>query len=82
MQRLLRDRIAVLADGLLVLSDEFSGWVDSARRIDLLCLDAAANLVVVGLNRGDDGGPGAGPWSRRWWTGCLHPRRRAQIRHC
>lgn len=56
IQRLLKDRIATLEDGLLVLTDEFSGWSDSARRIDLLCLDREANLVVVELKRDEDGG--------------------------
>jgi hypothetical protein len=56
IQRLLKDRIATLEDGLLVLTDEFSGWTDSARRIDLLCLDRDANLVVVELKRNEDGG--------------------------
>lgn len=56
IQRLLKDRIASLEDGLMVLTDEFSGWADSARRIDLLCLDDEANLVVVELKRNEDGG--------------------------
>ena len=45
-----------MEDGLLVLCDEFSGWADSARRIDLLCLDTDANLVVVELKRDEEGG--------------------------
>ncbi|WP_431266828.1 hypothetical protein [Dankookia sp. P2] len=56
IQRLLRERIGAIEDGLLVLAEEFAGWVDAARRIDLLCLDALANLVVVELKRGSDGG--------------------------
>ena len=55
IQRLLRERIDSLGEGLMVLAEEFSGWVDSTRRIDLLCLDASANLVVVELKRNDDG---------------------------
>lgn len=56
IQRLLRDRIASLEDGLMVLTEEFGAWSDSSRRIDLLCLDRNANLVVVELKRTDDGG--------------------------
>ena len=56
IQRFLRERITSLENGLMVLTDEFSAWRDSARRIDLLCLDAEANLVVVELKRDDDGG--------------------------
>lgn len=55
IQRMLRDQIAVLGEDLLVLSDEYGGWIDSNRRIDLLCLDAEANLVVVELKRDDAG---------------------------
>lgn len=56
LQRLLRDQISVLGDDLMVVAEEFGDWVDSSRRIDLLCIDADANLVVVELKRTDDGG--------------------------
>ena len=56
LQRLLRANITCLGEGLMVLAEEFSGWQDSARRIDLLCLDQDANLVVVELKRDEDGG--------------------------
>lgn len=56
IQRLLKDRIACLEEGLMVLAEEFSDWQDSSRRIDLLCLDTDANLVVVELKRTNDGG--------------------------
>lgn len=56
IQRLLRNNIECLEPGLLVLAEEFSDWQDSTRRIDLLCLDANANLVVIELKRTADGG--------------------------
>jgi hypothetical protein len=56
IQRLLKHRIECLEDGLMVLAEEFSDWQDSSRRIDLLCLDTDANLVVVELKRTNDGG--------------------------
>jgi hypothetical protein len=56
LQRLLATRIEALEEGLLVLAEEFGDWADSARRIDLLCLDADANLVVVELKRDETGG--------------------------
>ena len=56
LQRLLRDRIDVIAKGCLVLAEEFGDWDDSRRRIDLLALDAEANLVVIELKRTEDGG--------------------------
>lgn len=56
IQRLLKDRIDCLEEGLMVLAEEFSDWQDSSRRIDLLCLDTDANLVVVELKRTSDGG--------------------------
>jgi hypothetical protein len=55
LQRILRDQPDVLEQGLLIISEEFSNWQDSGRRIDLLGLDATGRLVVVELKRGDTG---------------------------
>ncbi|MDP9918533.1 hypothetical protein J2W24_004193 [Variovorax boronicumulans] len=56
LQRLLREQISVLDERFMVIYEEFGDWLDSSRRIDLLCLDADANLVVVELKRTEDGG--------------------------
>ena len=56
IQRLLRQQISVLDERLMVIAEEFGDWLDSSRRIDLLCIDSHANLVVVELKRTDDGG--------------------------
>lgn len=55
LQRLLKANIAVITDDVLVIAEEFAEWEDSKRRIDLLGIDRAANLVVVELKRDDDG---------------------------
>ncbi len=56
LQRLLQDQIEVIVPDAMVLAEEFGDWEDSRRRIDLLCLDKEARLVVVELKRGEDGG--------------------------
>lgn len=56
IQRMLREQISVLDDRLMVIAEEFGDWLDSSRRIDLLCIDSEANLVVVELKRTEDGG--------------------------
>ncbi len=56
LQRLLRDNIAVLGEGLLVIAEEYGDFDGSGRRIDLLAIDAAANLIVIELKRTGDGG--------------------------
>jgi hypothetical protein len=56
LQRRLKASISVLSPGLMVIDEEFGDWEDSSRRIDLLCLDRDAHLVVVELKRTDDGG--------------------------
>lgn len=56
LQRLLREKIEVIAPGTLVISEEFGSWDNSLRRIDLLGIDKEANLVVIELKRTEDGG--------------------------
>ena len=56
LQRLLRDQIEAVSPDTLVIAEEFGEWTDSRRRIDLLGIDKAANLVVIELKRTDDGG--------------------------
>ena len=46
LQRLLRADISVIGDDLMVMAEEFGDWEESSRRIDLLCLDKQARLVV------------------------------------
>ncbi len=54
LQAVLRDHISVIAPDTLVIAEEFSSWDRSARRIDLLCVDRNARLVVVELKRTSD----------------------------
>ena len=54
LQRLIRDHIDVISPNTLVISEEFSGWDRSDRRIDLLGVDRQARLVVVELKRTTD----------------------------
>lgn len=56
LQKLLRENIEVISPDTMVISEEFSQWEDSYRRIDLLGLDKNANLVVIELKRTEDGG--------------------------
>ena len=56
LQRLLRSQIQALDADLMVISEEFDQWVESSRRIDLLCIDRDADLVIVELKRSADGG--------------------------
>ncbi len=56
LQRLLRENISVIAPNTLIISEEYGGWDESRRRIDLLGIDRDANLVVFELKRTEDGG--------------------------
>lgn len=51
LQTLIRDKIEILGEKLLVIGEEFSDWEESTRRIDLLAIDENANLVVIELKR-------------------------------
>ena len=54
LQRLLKANVSVIAPEVLVISEEFSEWEDSKRRIDLLAIDTDATLVVIELKRDND----------------------------
>lgn len=56
LQAAIRDDIGVLDPDLLVVAEEFGHFEDAQRRVDLLCVDRAARLVVVELKRTQDGG--------------------------
>ena len=56
LQRLLQDQVDVVDPNVMVLAEEFGHWTDSKRRIDLLCLDRDARMVVMELKRTEDGG--------------------------
>lgn len=56
LQSAIRDQISVLADDILVVSEEFGEFEDANRRIDLLCVDHEGRLVVVELKRTKGGG--------------------------
>lgn len=53
LQRLLRSKIDVIANDVLVIAEEFSDWEGSKCRIDLLGIDRNANIVVIELKRND-----------------------------
>ncbi len=55
LQAALRDKISVISPDTMVIAEEFSGWTEGARRIDLLGIDKQANLVVIELKRDDTG---------------------------
>ena len=65
IQAAIKERVEIISPGTMVISEEFSGWESSQRRIDLLCIEkeeeedegpANANLVVVELKRTETGG--------------------------
>lgn len=56
LQRLLRAHIGVIADDVLVVSEEFGAFTEARRRIDLLGLGRDGRLVVIELKRTSDGG--------------------------
>lgn len=55
LQAALKLNIEAIAPDCLVISEEFSDWEDSRRRIDLLAIDKNANLVVIELKRDEVG---------------------------
>lgn len=56
LQRLIRSRIDMIVDGVMVVAEEFGAFTDARRRIDLLGVDREGRLVVIELKRTADGG--------------------------
>lgn len=56
LQKMLKKQIDVISPDTLIVAEEFCEWEESKRRIDLLGIDKAANLVVIELKRTDGGG--------------------------
>ena len=51
LQNFIKDKIEIISPDTLVISEEFSDWDESNKRIDLLGIDKDANLVVIELKR-------------------------------
>lgn len=56
LQDVLRTDIGAVAPDVLIIAEEYTGWQDSKRRIDLLGIDRQGSLVVFELKRTTDGG--------------------------
>lgn len=56
LQRAFRAHIDAVVDDVRIVSEEFSSFSDSRRRIDLLGIDRQARPVVIELKRTTDGG--------------------------
>jgi len=55
LQQSIRNNISVIADDCLIISEEYSEWADSRKRIDLLAIDKKGNLVIIELKRTNTG---------------------------
>ena len=55
LQAAIKQKIEVIAPNCIVISEEFSEWSGSQRRIDLLAIDKEGSLVVIELKRTDTG---------------------------
>ncbi|MFG5858988.1 endonuclease NucS [Dysgonomonas sp. Shenzhen-Wh21] len=55
IQNLITKDPNVLGEDLLIISEEYTDWQESKKRLDLLALDRSGNLVVIEIKRDNDG---------------------------
>lgn len=55
IQAALKNRIEIISPDCLIISEEFSDWSDSKRRIDLLGINKSGDVVVIELKRTETG---------------------------
>lgn len=55
IQQALKNQIDIICPDCLVISEEFSEWAESQKRIDLLAIDRDSNIVVIELKRTETG---------------------------
>ena len=55
LQAAIKQQIDIISPNCIVISEEFSEWSGSQRRIDLLAIDKEGNLVVIELKRTETG---------------------------
>lgn len=51
LQNLIMKQPNILGEELLIISEEYSDWEESQKRVDLLAIDQDGNLVVIELKR-------------------------------
>lgn len=55
LQNAIKNNFQIIDQECLIIAEELSEWEDSKKRIDLLAIDKAANLVVIELKRTESG---------------------------
>lgn len=55
LQNLIIREPSVLGEELLIISEEYTDWQESRKRVDILAIDQSGNLVVIEVKRDNDG---------------------------
>lgn len=55
IQNALKCQFEIIEPDILIISEEFSEWSESSRRVDLLGIDKEANIVIIELKRNETG---------------------------
>ena len=55
IQKWVADNPRILSEGLLIITEQFSGFDRTREQLDLLAVDTSGNLVIIELKRDDSG---------------------------